>query len=371
MQLPQLLLGDLDLLQRGGDLLERQEAALLALRDQRPKLVQLVDRRLVRQQHLVLDRSAPLGAGPCKHCTTDDPRRPPSPEIDFVSDSTRNRSRQHRLRMTRPVPSGHAAGRQRLPHRRPGPASGASRQPLARRRHRGREDRPRQAGRRRAAVLRPAASASSTSAATRRARTCRASRRSSTRSIGEVVLGEAAFKAEALAQRIAELVRERQGAARAEVTVAARYPEHKPAPVSGIPTQEIYTLFGSAVASRSGTRRLVGVAAQGMTACPCAQQLVMGDVARAPARRRLHRRRDRADLRPRPRRDAQPARPRHAAHRLPRGRRHGDRGAHAARHRRGLDVVGDLRADEALRRGAPSSRRPTAARASSRTACAR
>jgi GTP cyclohydrolase-4 len=93
--------------------------------------------------------------------------------------------------------------------------------------------------------------------------------------IGEVVLGEATFKAEGLAQRIAELVRERQGAARAEVTVAARYPEHKPAPVSGIPTQEIYTLYGSAVASAAGTRRMVGVAAQGLTACPCAQQLVM------------------------------------------------------------------------------------------------
>ncbi|HUR85986.1 MAG TPA: GTP cyclohydrolase MptA [Solirubrobacteraceae bacterium] len=94
--------------------------------------------------------------------------------------------------------------------------------------------------------------------------------------MGEVVLGEATFKAEALAQRVAELVRERQQAARAEVTVAARYPEHKPAPVSGILTQEIYTLYGSAVASATGTRRLVGVAAQGMTACPCAQQLVMG-----------------------------------------------------------------------------------------------
>jgi GTP cyclohydrolase I/GTP cyclohydrolase-4 len=94
--------------------------------------------------------------------------------------------------------------------------------------------------------------------------------------IGEVVLGEATFKAEALATRIAELVRERQDAARAEVTVAARYPEHKPAPVSGIPTQEIYTLYGVAVASAAGTRRLVGVAAQGLTACPCAQELVMG-----------------------------------------------------------------------------------------------
>ncbi len=94
--------------------------------------------------------------------------------------------------------------------------------------------------------------------------------------IGEVVLGEATFRAETLAQRVAELVRARQDAQRAEVTVAARYPEHKPAPVSGIPTQEIYTLYGSAVASPRGTRRLVGVAAQGMTACPCAQGLVAG-----------------------------------------------------------------------------------------------
>jgi GTP cyclohydrolase I/GTP cyclohydrolase-4 len=92
--------------------------------------------------------------------------------------------------------------------------------------------------------------------------------------IDEVVLGEA-FKAETLASHIAELVRDRQGGLRAEVKIAARYPEHKLAPASGAPTQEIYTLFGSAVASSRGTRRLVGVEAQGMTACPCAQELVM------------------------------------------------------------------------------------------------
>ena len=94
--------------------------------------------------------------------------------------------------------------------------------------------------------------------------------------IGEVVLGERGFKAEQLAQHVAEEVRERQGARRAEMTIAARFPEHKPAPVSGIPTQEIYTLFGSAVASERGTRRRVGVAAQGRPACPCAQGLVAG-----------------------------------------------------------------------------------------------
>jgi GTP cyclohydrolase-4 len=92
--------------------------------------------------------------------------------------------------------------------------------------------------------------------------------------IGEVVLGESAFRAETLAQHIAEKVRDRQGAQRAEVHIEARYPEHKPAPVSGIETQEIYSLLGAAVASEAGTRRLIGVRAQGMTACPCAQTLV-------------------------------------------------------------------------------------------------
>src|ERR687886_764140 len=93
--------------------------------------------------------------------------------------------------------------------------------------------------------------------------------------IDEVILGEAAFKAETVASHIAERVRDRQDGRRAEVTIAARYPEHKRTPASGLPTQEIYTLFGSAVASDAGTRRLVGVEAQGMTACPCAQELVM------------------------------------------------------------------------------------------------
>ena len=91
--------------------------------------------------------------------------------------------------------------------------------------------------------------------------------------IDEVVLGEA-FKAETLAAHIASRVRERQGGLRAEVSVAARYPETVLTPVSGLPTQEIYKLFGTAVASEEGTRTLTGVEAQGMTACPCAQGLV-------------------------------------------------------------------------------------------------
>jgi GTP cyclohydrolase I/GTP cyclohydrolase-4 len=92
--------------------------------------------------------------------------------------------------------------------------------------------------------------------------------------IGQVVLGESTFKVETLAEHIAQLVRERQQARRAEVAVEARFPEHKPAPVSGVQTQELYTLHGAAICTALGTRRLTGVTAQGMTACPCAQELV-------------------------------------------------------------------------------------------------
>src|SRR5919108_1864220 len=96
---------------------------------------------------------------------------------------------------------------------------------------------------------------------------------------GAVVLGEAGFRAEQLARRIAERVRERQGARRAEVTISARYPEDKPAPVSGIRTQEIYTLHAWAGATEAGTRRITGVTAQGITAAPDAQQALARDAA--------------------------------------------------------------------------------------------
>jgi GTP cyclohydrolase IV len=92
--------------------------------------------------------------------------------------------------------------------------------------------------------------------------------------IDDVIMSEA-FKAETIAAHIASRVRERQGGLRAEVTIRARYPEHKHTPVTGKVTQELYTLIGTAVSSERGMRRLVGVEAQGMTACPCAQELVI------------------------------------------------------------------------------------------------
>jgi GTP cyclohydrolase I/GTP cyclohydrolase-4 len=91
--------------------------------------------------------------------------------------------------------------------------------------------------------------------------------------IDAVVLGEA-FRAETLAAHIAQRVRESQHGRRAEVSVSARYPETVKTPATGHSTQEIYGLFGTAVASEQGTRTLTGVQAQGMTACPCAQEMV-------------------------------------------------------------------------------------------------
>jgi GTP cyclohydrolase IV len=93
--------------------------------------------------------------------------------------------------------------------------------------------------------------------------------------IDEVVLGEA-LKAEILAAHVAQRVRERQGGERAEVSVTARYPETATTPETGKSTQEIYVLYGTAVDSARGTRTLTGVQAQGMTACPCAQEMVAG-----------------------------------------------------------------------------------------------
>ncbi|CAN5565530.1 hypothetical protein BH10ACT11_BH10ACT11_09410 [soil metagenome] len=97
--------------------------------------------------------------------------------------------------------------------------------------------------------------------------------------IDETVLSQT-LRAEQLAAKIAEQVRERQHGKRAEIRIAARYPRNVPAPVSGIQTQEIYTLHGVAVASERGTRTLTGVEAHGMTACPCAQEMLT-DRARA------------------------------------------------------------------------------------------
>jgi GTP cyclohydrolase IV len=96
--------------------------------------------------------------------------------------------------------------------------------------------------------------------------------------IDEVVIGEALL-VESLAAHIASQVVERQDALRAEVRVEAQYPIERRTPVTGLPTQEIATLIGIAAATRDRVRRVVGVEATGINACPCAQGLVRGAAA--------------------------------------------------------------------------------------------
>src|SRR6266516_1517649 len=93
--------------------------------------------------------------------------------------------------------------------------------------------------------------------------------------IDEVVIGEA-FLVEELAEHIARHIVERQAAGRAEVRIAARYPLERRTPVTGLATQEMISIIGIAAASPGSVRRIVGVEAKGINACPCAQGLVRG-----------------------------------------------------------------------------------------------
>jgi GTP cyclohydrolase-4 len=90
----------------------------------------------------------------------------------------------------------------------------------------------------------------------------------------DVVVGREALLVEVLAEHIASRVVRRQRALKAEVWIRAQWPIHRRTPVTGIATQEMVTLCGIAAASERGTRRVVGVEATGINACPCAQGLV-------------------------------------------------------------------------------------------------
>jgi GTP cyclohydrolase IV len=90
----------------------------------------------------------------------------------------------------------------------------------------------------------------------------------------EGVVADEAFLVEDLAEHVARRIVERQHALVAEVRITARYPYERRTPVTGLSTQEMVSLIGIAAASRSGVRRIVGVEAIGINACPCAQGLV-------------------------------------------------------------------------------------------------
>lgn len=96
--------------------------------------------------------------------------------------------------------------------------------------------------------------------------------------IGDAVLGEARI-IEEIAEVIARHIVERQSAHRAEVRITALWPMRRVTPVTGLPTQEMVSLIGIAAATAGTARRVVGVEATGINACPCAQGLVAGRAA--------------------------------------------------------------------------------------------
>jgi GTP cyclohydrolase-4 len=96
----------------------------------------------------------------------------------------------------------------------------------------------------------------------------------------EQVVHDEALVVEALAEHIARHIAERQRALRAEVRIRAQYPLERRTPVTNLATQEMVALIGIAAAGENGVRRLVGVEATGINACPCAQGLVRGAASR-------------------------------------------------------------------------------------------
>ena len=93
--------------------------------------------------------------------------------------------------------------------------------------------------------------------------------------IEEVVIGEA-FLIEDLAEHIARHIVERAARWRAEVRIAASYPIERTTPVTKLPTQEMVCAHRDRGGDEQGVRRIVGVEAAGINACPCAQGLVKG-----------------------------------------------------------------------------------------------
>lgn len=92
--------------------------------------------------------------------------------------------------------------------------------------------------------------------------------------------GEPAGTVEDLVERVAREIVRSQHALRADVRLRAEFSLERWTPVSGKRSEETYALIGIAHADRDGTRRAVGVEAEGMTACPCAQLMVREHSAR-------------------------------------------------------------------------------------------
>jgi GTP cyclohydrolase-4 len=79
---------------------------------------------------------------------------------------------------------------------------------------------------------------------------------------------------ESLAEEISVKIGEKHDSTRSEARIRASFPIYKITPVSGKKTQEIYSMISMAVFNGKFVKKVIGVEAEGMTACPCAQEMV-------------------------------------------------------------------------------------------------
>ena len=92
--------------------------------------------------------------------------------------------------------------------------------------------------------------------------------------IVEEISVEASPDIESLAERLANQVIKSQQALRSEVHIRVQSPLVKVTPLTGKKVEELYTLIGIAASFKNHTRHVVGVEVEGMTVCPCAQNMV-------------------------------------------------------------------------------------------------
>lgn len=92
--------------------------------------------------------------------------------------------------------------------------------------------------------------------------------------LADLTSGPAPGGVEALALALADRVIASQRAEQAYVSARAEIALPRHTPASGIATHEFYTLLAQAVVAPGHRRRVIGVEAEGLTACPCAQAMI-------------------------------------------------------------------------------------------------
>jgi len=93
------------------------------------------------------------------------------------------------------------------------------------------------------------------------------------RLVEEITL-ESSSSIEAVAERLARRIVQSQHASRSRVNIRAKFPLKKITPVSGKKVEELYTFIGIAACNGGTVRTVIGVEVEGMTVCPCAQEMV-------------------------------------------------------------------------------------------------